>query len=63
LVPITWISKNIAISPAFEMDEINHIKKMGIDAIVDLRSEDQDDADLIRQNKMEFFHVEIDSFY
>ncbi len=63
MVPITWISKNIAISPAFEMDEINHIKKIGIDAIVDLRSEDQDDADLIRQAKMEFFHVEVDDRY
>jgi len=63
LVPITWISNNIAISPAFDMDELNNVKKMGIDVIVDVRSEGQDDEDLMRQAKMKFIHVEVDDCY
>jgi len=63
VVRLIWINDNIAISPAFRTDELMNIKEMEIDAIIDVRSEYQDDADLIKRAGMEFFHVGIDDRY
>jgi len=40
-----------------------NIKEVGVDAILDVRSEYQDDADLIERAGMEYFHVGIDDRY
>lgn len=63
MVNIIWITDNIGISPAFSMGELKILRNMGIDAIVDVRSEYEDDANLIRHEGMEFFHVAVDDRY
>ena len=40
---LNWITDQIATSDSFETKELKDIKNMGFDAIVDLRSEDEDD--------------------
>lgn len=63
MVRLTWINNNIAISPAFDKADLIKIRQTGIDAIVDVRSEYQDDEALIRESGMEFFHVAVDDRY
>lgn len=63
MVRVTWINNNIAISPAFRKGNLIKIRQMGIDAIVDVRSEYQDDDNLIRELGMEFFHTAVDDRY
>jgi len=63
LLPIKWISDQIAVSPAFEDKEIKKIKEEGFDAIIDVRSEDHDDSELIRNAGMQCFHVSVDDRY
>lgn len=60
MVDIIWITDTLAISPAFTTDELPDLKKMGIGVIVDIRSEDKDDADAMRQLGIDFFHVPVD---
>lgn len=60
MVDIIWITDTLAISPAFTTDELPNLKKMGIGVIVDIRSEDKDDADAMRQVGIDFFHVPVD---
>lgn len=63
MVRMTWIDNNIAVGPAFRKSDLNKIGQMGIEAIVDVRSEYQDDAVLIRELGMEFFHIPVDDRY
>lgn len=63
MVRMTWINNNIAVGPAFGKSELNEIRQMGIEAIIDVRSEYQDDAVLIRELGMRFFHVAVDDRY
>jgi len=63
MVAISWISDNIAVSGLFLDQDIPFLKKQGIDAIVDLRSEYCDNIKLIEELCIEFLHVEIDDRY
>ncbi|UCD15495.1 MAG: dual specificity protein phosphatase family protein [Candidatus Omnitrophota bacterium] len=63
MVSISWITDQIAVSGAFLSGDIGYIKREAIAAIVDLRSEDCDDARLIKDNSIAFLHVDIDDCY
>lgn len=63
MVEISWITEQLGISRAFLDRDIEVIKKKGVDAIVDVRSEYTDSKSLIESYGMKFLHVDIDDTY
>ncbi len=60
---ISWITEQIAVGKAPFQDEFLYLKNLGINAIVDVRSEYCDDKELINKLGMKFLHLEIDDGY
>ena len=57
---ISWINKQIAVGAAFLDEDIPQIKKEGIDAIVDVRSEYCDNAELLKKYNIDFLNIKVD---
>ena len=57
---LIWITDLIALGSTFEKEDIPAIKKRGVSAIVDVRSEGRDDQALIEQSGMRYLHIEVD---
>lgn len=60
---ISWITEQIAVGKAPLQNEFLYLKNLGIDAIVDARSEYCDDENLIKKLGMKFLHLKIDDGY
>ena len=60
---ISWITEQIAVGKAPLQNEFLYLKNLGIDAIVDVRSEYCDDENLINKLGMKFLHLKIDDGY
>ena len=54
------ITNTLSVSSAFTKDELDYVHRLGFAAIVDVRSEDEDDAELIKHKGMAFLHVAVD---
>lgn len=60
MVNISWITEQIAVSGAFFDDDIGFLRRRGVDAIIDLRSEYCDNQEQIEKCGMQFLHIEVD---
>lgn len=60
---ISWINENIAVGPVISKEKIKELKKNGLNAIIDVRSECCDDEDYIKNLGMDFLHINIDDTY
>ncbi len=60
---ISWVTEQIAVGKAPLQDDFLYLKNLGINAIVDVRSEYCDDKELINKLGMKFLHLEIDDGY
>ena len=63
MVPLSWITNQIAVSGAFSKEMIPFLKSKGISAIIDVRSEYSDDRAFIENEGIKFMHVGIDDCY
>jgi dual specificity MAP kinase phosphatase len=63
MIDISWINEQIAVGRAFPNTDIPSIKNIGIDAIVDVRSECCDNKEVIEKFGLQFLHVEIEDSY
>jgi protein-tyrosine phosphatase len=63
MIEISWINEQIGVGRAFHDADVPYLKRMGIDAIIDVRSEYCDNQELIRNFGLEFLHVGIDDGY
>lgn len=63
MVPLSWITDQIAVSGAFLKEMIPYLKSEGISAIVDVRSEHTDEKELIENAGIQFKHIGIDDCY
>ena len=63
MLNITWINDNIAVGAAFNATDTAEIKKLGIEAIIDLRSEYCDDKRQIEELGLKFLHIKVDDRY
>ena len=59
----SWIDKNIAVGSAFDKEDAPKIKQLGIDAIVDVRSEGRDDQKMLEDLGMRYIHIDVDDRY
>ena len=55
-----WINEQIAVSGAIADKELPLLKKAGIDAILEIRSEYCDNTELIEKCGMQFLHIDVD---
>ena len=62
-VNISWVTEQIAVSGAFLNEDIPYLKRAGIDAIVDVRSEYSDNKELIEGFELEFLNIKVDDRY
>jgi len=60
---ITWITDSLAVGPALTNIELEQLKDVGIDAIVDVRSEETDNEDLLKDLDIDFLHINADDRY
>ena len=58
-----WITENLAIGPALSQEEIKELPKIGIWAIIDMRSEYIDNRYLLSSLGIEFLHISVDDRY
>ena len=63
MVDVSWVTPQIAVGRAFLDEDVYCLKNLGIDAIVDVRSEYCDNKELIEKLGLEFLHVDIDDGY
>ena len=63
MVDVSWINEQIAVGSVFTDEDIPRLKNKGIDAIVDVRSEDSDNEELIKKSGMQFLHIAVDDRY
>lgn len=55
---ISWVLPNLALGGRFAPAAVEHlVSRHGIRCVVDLRSEDKDDEDLLRQHAAELLHL------
>lgn len=59
----SWINEQIAVSGAISPLDISGLKRGGIDAIVDLRSECCDFKEVIENIGLKFLHIKVDDRY
>ena len=57
---LSWIDKNIAVGSEFDNADLPKIKKLGVNAIIDLRTEAGDDQAAIEGMGMRYLHVFIE---
>ncbi|MFC1576893.1 dual specificity protein phosphatase family protein [Candidatus Omnitrophota bacterium] len=55
----SWITKNIAVGSVFKTEDAPKIKKMGVDAIIEIRSEGRDDEKRLKELGIEYLHVDV----
>jgi len=63
MVDASWITSQIAVSGAFLDSDIPYLKRKGINAIVDVRSEYCDNKELIAKFGLKFLHIAVDDRY
>ncbi len=63
MVEISWINERIAVSGAITDEDIPYLKSMGLDAIVDVRSEYSDNEELIKKHGLQYLHISVDDKY
>jgi len=52
-----WVAPNLAVGAAFSASAISGLSEAGVRAVVDLRSEACDDADLLGRHGLAFLHL------
>lgn len=60
---LSWITEHIAVGTPPNEEDLNELQQMGIEAIIDVRSEDCDDETLIEKMGIKFLHIEVDDGY
>lgn len=63
MLNISWINEQIAVGGAFLNEDLPEIKKEDIEAIVDVRSEYCDDAELLKKYNIDFLNIKVDDRY
>jgi protein-tyrosine phosphatase len=57
---VSWINGQIALSGAFKDSDITLLKKQGINAVLDIRSERKDNEELLKKHGMDYLQVKVD---
>lgn len=52
-----WVSEGIAVGARFEPDAVPLLVEAGVNGVVDLREEDQDDRHLLARHGIDFLHL------
>jgi dual specificity phosphatase 12 len=56
---MSWIDGQVAVSGAFTDKDIPLLKKQGINAVVDIRSERADNEELLKKHGMDYLQVKV----
>jgi putative hydrolase of the HAD superfamily len=56
---VDWVALDLAVGSRIDPNNVPRIRAMGIDAVVDLRAEESDDPNLLRQHGLSFLHLPI----
>ncbi len=60
---MSWINGQIAVSGAFTDQDIPLLKKQGIKAVIDIRSERRDNEELLKKHGMDYLRVKVDDTF
>ena len=60
---MSWINEQIAVSGAFRDRDIPLLRKQGINAVLDVRSERRDNEDLLKKQGMDYLQVKVDDTF
>jgi len=63
MLNISWINEQIAVGGAFLDEDIPQIKEEDIKAIVDMRSEYCDNAELLKKYNIDFLNIKVNDRY
>jgi len=63
MLNISWINEQITVGAAFLDEDIPQIKEEDIEAIVDMRSEYCDNAELLKKYNIDFLNIKVDDRY
>lgn len=63
MLRLFWITENMAVGTTPDRDDLEQLRQMGVEGIIDVRSEYCDDEALIRGLGMKFLHIEVDDRY
>lgn len=61
-VDLSWITPQLAVGSRFSPEAVPQLVAMGIRAVVDTRSEDRDDAELLARHGIAFRHAPIPDY-
>ncbi len=60
MVSISWVNDQIAVGSAIIDEDISLLRQIGLNAVIDVRSECTDNRELIEKKGMEILHVAVD---
>jgi hypothetical protein len=54
---LSWVTDTMAVGGAFRSRDVRRLRAQGVSAVLDLRGEDTDDADLLSRHGIEFLRL------